>query len=121
VTSLELALVLVAFLWMMMGIFDLARYLVIVQSLVTLMTDAERYAVIDPLDATNYCFGAATWPNTATSAPLLDPNQVNVSICQVTVAGVNQMQVTATYPFAAITPGLEALNGTVTETTIYAW
>jgi hypothetical protein len=120
VTSLELALVLLPFLFLMTAVFDLGRYLFTVQSMVTLMTEAARYSKVYP-DQTPLC-GVNTWPNTATVAPLLDPTQVNLCITSLNPTyGVMQVQVTVTYPFTAATPGLSTLDGTLTETATYSY
>lgn len=118
VTSLEFALVFVPFLWLMFGIFDIGRYFFTVQSMVTLMTAAERCVIVNP--------NQQNWPGclgTGTLVPLLDPSLVSVAISgpSNSPGAVTQIQVTVTYQFAAITPGLGLLSGPLTETTTYSY
>jgi Flp pilus assembly protein TadG len=46
-TSLEFALVLASFLWLLLGTIDIARYLYTVQALIGLMGEAGRVALMD--------------------------------------------------------------------------
>jgi len=114
VTSLEFAVVLVPFLWMTFAIFDIGRYLFTIQAMVTVMTEAERLAVVNPSSAILIC---GPWANTATITPLLDSSQTNVCITSINSpntggGSVSQFQVTVTYPFNTVTPGLGALDST---------
>jgi hypothetical protein len=121
VTSLELALVMVPFFLMMLGTFDLVRYLYTEQALLTVMSEAGRFAMTVPRNQWQIC-GIGSWAETASLAPLLDAQQVNVCIGSVNTVGiVNQVQVTVQYPFTATTPLLSALDGTLTQTTIYSY
>jgi Flp pilus assembly protein TadG len=118
VTSLEAALIMLPFLFIVLLTFDLARYLFIVQSMLTVMTDAERAAMIGTVQncATGW------WPNTAIVAPLLDPSQVYLCVEPINATGtVNQIQVTVRYPYTTATPMFGALNGTLSETTTYSY
>jgi Flp pilus assembly protein TadG len=127
-TSLELALVLIPFLLLMFGTFDLARYFFTVQAIETLTTDAARYAVINgnaavtkPSTGPYGPLGIDIWAS-QTNVPvpaLLDPTQGTICIAYgATVAGlgVNRVQVTVVYPFTAMLPGLGALNTTLQTT-----
>jgi hypothetical protein len=131
VTSLELALVLVVFMWLLMGVFDLGRYFFTVQSMVTLMAEAGRYVTIAgegsgtalqgvaAQGAGPECYAINTFSSISAVVPppLLDPTQGQICINVLTPfgLGVNQIQVTVNYPFTAFTPGLSGLNGTLTE------
>jgi hypothetical protein len=122
VTSLELALILAPFLWLMLGIFDLGRYFFTVQSMVTLMAEAERFAIVNPSAVAWPPCSRGNWSSVANATPLLDPAQVDVCIQAVNVGAVTQIQVQVTYPFSAMTPGLKsALDGPLTETTTYIY
>ena len=118
-TSLELAFILVPFFWFVMGIVDLTRYLFTVHEMVTLMTDVGRYSLVYPNIAPVYSW--IPWPDTATSAPLLDPNLITLSVTPLSTNGVTQIQIIVQYPFIATTPGFSVLNGALTETTIVAF
>jgi Flp pilus assembly protein TadG len=107
VTSLELALVIVPFLWMLLGIFDLGRYLFTVQSMVTLMTDAQRtvlVAVENQNQTTNFhgLYTLDEW--SAATGAVLPPLLFDTAHGQVNVTfqggyGVTQVQVQVIYPF----------------------
>jgi len=118
-TSVEFALILVAFLWLLLGIIDLSRYFYTVQAVVGLLGEAGRVSLMDP--DWQPC-GTASWSDAATIAPLLDASQVYVCVTQGPGGvGVNTVNVMVTYPFTPFTPGLSALAGTITETTNYSY
>ncbi len=118
-TSIELALVLLSFLWLLLGTIDLARYLFTVQSVVALMSEAGRVSLMDPSWAPR---GVNSWSQIATIAPLLDPAQVSLDVSQgFTGVGPVYVYVTVSYPFTAFAPGLSGLNGTITESTAYTY
>ena len=126
-TSLELALVMLPFLWLMMGTIDIGRYLFTVQSMTTVMTDAHRsvmlaYAAGGGNAVPEGCFNFSSWSSTAHQyanttdgpPPLLDPAQGTVIVTAITKIigwGTQQMQVTVRYPFVPITPWLNLLTG----------
>ena len=124
-SSIELAFILPAFLWLLLGTIDIARYLYTVQALVGLMGEAGRVAIMDsnfgnglPPCSNNY------WSQIATIAPLLDAN--NVSLCVTPASwssgsGVITVTVSVSYPFTPYTPGLGALAGPITEATNYTY
>jgi hypothetical protein len=127
-TSLELALVLLPFLVLLLGTFDLARYFFTVQAIETLTTDAARYAVVNgnaavtkPSTGPYGPLGIDTWAS-ETNVPvpaLLDPTQGTICISYAATLlgfGVNTVQVTVVYPFTAMLPGLSALNKTLQAT-----
>jgi hypothetical protein len=119
VTSLELALVLVPFLWMTMAIIDLGRYFFTVQSMVTLMTDAQHYAMINPALVNNIrCYDFKSWPGpTAATSQMLDPTSDLLCVDfpnQPNVYNVMQVKITVRNSFVPITPGLSALNSSMT-------
>jgi hypothetical protein len=118
-TSVEFAIILLAFLWLLLGTIDLARYFYTVQAVVGLMSEAGRVSLMDP--EWGPC-GNNSWTDIATISPLLDSNQVNLCVSQgLAGVGVNTVKVTVTYPFTPYTPGLSALAGTITETTTYTY
>jgi hypothetical protein len=128
VTSLEFALTAVPFLWLMFGIFDLARYFFIVQALITLMTDVQRFIfVAGENGAVQQYQGTLAYKNGYASVvvpPPLDPTQGALSVTYLNLAGgfgVNQVQVTLNYPFTAMTPGLSLLNGMIQEQATYSY
>ncbi len=117
-TSIEFALVLLVFLWMLFGTIDIARYLFITQSLVGLMGEAGRASIFEQFSPT--C--PTTWANISTVAPLLDASQVTLCIQQSGTGGGNiWVTVQVSYPFTPYTPGLSALGGTITEYTQYTY
>jgi hypothetical protein len=115
ISSLEFALVFVPFIWLMTGIFDIGRYFFTIQSMATLMSEAERYSMINPLWAP--C-GTDSWADAASLVPLLDSTQINLCVIAINgpgsagAGGVSQVQLTVTYPFTAVTPGLGLLDHT---------
>ena len=127
VTSLELALVMIPFLWMMTGVIDIGRYLFTVQALTTVVTDAQRTAMLafnahGEISVPEGCFDFSSWSATArqfvntpdSPPPLLDPAKgtvIVVSITNIVGWGTRQTQVTARYPFEPITPWLNLLTG----------
>ncbi len=129
VSSLEWALVAATFMLMIFSIFDLVRYVVVVQSVATVMMQAGRACLLG-----NCPESGSTWPNLSMFViPMLDPAQFNVTALadgnattcpggtpQPSAAsnGVNVIQVTVQYPYTAMTPWMSALNGTVCESAI---
>jgi Flp pilus assembly protein TadG len=116
---LELALVLVPFVWLMLGTIDIARYIFTLQQVVGLLSEAGRMS----LTSIDWApFGTNSWAGISTVAPLLDPTQVTLDVTQgLSGVGVYYSSVTVQYPFVAYTPGLAMLSGTITETTNYAY
>ncbi|HTC07806.1 MAG TPA: TadE family protein [Acetobacteraceae bacterium] len=121
-SSIELAFILPAFLWLLLGTIDIARYLYTVQALVGLMGEAGRVATMGG----NFDWGQCSnnwWPQIATIAPLLDAN--NVTLCVTPGGGSGSgpitMNVQVSYPFTPYTPGLGALAGPITEATNYTY
>jgi Flp pilus assembly protein TadG len=128
VSSLEFALIALPFMWLMFGIFDLARYLFIVQALVTLMTDVQRFVFVAGENvAVQQYQGPIAYTNGHASVvvpPPLDPTQGTLSVTYLNLAGgfgVNQVQVTLNYPFTAMTPGFALLDGTIQEQATYSY
>jgi len=135
VSSLELALVLVAFLLLITGIFDVGRYLFTIQSMVTLMNDAARYEmVLANFASTVQPEGISAWTGKTGSAilppvavpPLIDGARGTISVRflnqnNVPAPSMTQMTVTVAYPFLASSPLLRGLNGTLTETATYSY
>jgi hypothetical protein len=118
-TSIELALVLLLFLWLLVGTIDLARYLFTVQAVVGLMGEAGRVSLMNQL--WHPC-GTDSWADIATISPLLDASKVNLCVAQSGAGvGLNTVTVTVSYPFTPYTPGLSGLGGTITEKTAYSY
>lgn len=118
-TTLEFALVLLSFLWLVMGTIDIARYFFMVQGVLGVMSEAGRVSLMDP----NWgpC-GTDSWDDIASIAPLLNPSQVYLCVTQGYVgSGPTTVSVTVTYPFTPFTPGLSALTGTISESTAYTY
>jgi Flp pilus assembly protein TadG len=121
-SSLEFAMILPAFLWLLLGTIDVARYLYTVQALIGLMGEAGRVAIMNP----NFgqCPGSNSnwWPQIATIAPLLDANNVNLCVSEPSAGtGALTVSVSVSYKFVAYTPLLNALNGPITESTSYTY
>ena len=131
ISSLEFAFILPAFLVLLMGTIDVARYLYTVQALVGLMGEAGRVAIMAGHPDWPQCPNQASnwWPQTATIAPLLDANNVYLCITPGggSGAGPLTMSVQVSYPFVTYTPffgkltGLSGLNGQITELTSYTY
>ena len=122
VTSLEVALVLGPFLFLLLGVCDFGRYFFTLQSMTTLMAEAARTAIIyGPYSEQAPGCGPNSWPGISTVAPLLDPAQVYLCINPISLYGVSQVQVTVQYPFDANTPGLSALSGLLQQTATYSY
>lgn len=118
-TSLEFALILTAFLWLVLGTIDIARYFFMVQGVLGVMSEAGRVSLMDP--DWGPC-GTDTWDNIGSVAPLLNPAQVYLCVTQGYVgSGPTTVSVTVTYPFTPFTPGLSALTGTISESTSYTY
>lgn len=119
-TTLEFALILIPFLWLIMSMFDLGRYLYTIQALVTQMADAHRFEIIShSINSSNGmpqgCSDFNDWSSLTAAAPppMLDPSQGTVCVTLIssqTQWGATQVQVTVQYPFIPITPGLAALT-----------
>jgi Flp pilus assembly protein TadG len=126
VTSLEFALVALVLLPLLISLFDLARYLFTIQSMQTLMTDVGRYAMVQPTNSER-CSPFQDWiSNTTVVIPPLLPDVPNDQICSsflnlYTGLGVNQVQVTVTYPFSFISPWLTGLDSTLIQSTTYSY
>ncbi len=129
VTSLEWAMVAVAFMLLIISLFDMVRYVVTLQSVTSVMTEAGRACLVNP--AAPICGGGSpsSWPAVSTVAPMLDSSQFKVYIFPgpyasgnpfgIASLGVNIIQVTVTYPFVATTPWMSSLDGTISETATY--
>jgi Flp pilus assembly protein TadG len=132
VSSLEWALVAAAFMLLIISIFDLVRYVVIMQSVATVMTEAGRACLVNSANCPSSGDGN-TWSQLSTLAPTLDPSQFTVTIVSGAQnaallptnpnpgaqPGVNVVQVTTSYPFTALAPWMSGLNATITETATY--
>lgn len=127
-TSLEWVMVSVAFFFMMISIFDLVRYVVVLQSVSAVMTEAGRACLVNPTSP--ICYNdVPSWSVASTVAPALDPSlftiTVNLSPLSPPVAGVsltpgtNCIQVTVSYPYQATVPWMSSLNATISETATY--
>jgi hypothetical protein len=125
-TSLETALVLLAFLMLLLGVIDVARYLFALQSLDDLANRAVRAGIAS--DTLVLGHGGSACPLAATAGlpftlpPFLDP-ATTVCIVQGTISGSRVVTVTVTSPFSAVTPGLSALtsSGAMTQTVQMAY
>jgi hypothetical protein len=122
VASLEFALIMVPFLWMVLAVFDLGRYLFTVQAMVTLVTDTQRYVMLNTEDGVPPgCVDFNAWSNTTSAGP--PPVGLDASLGTICVTFVNQQTgwsaiqvlVSVQYPFVAITPGLSALTSLMTD------
>lgn len=131
--SLELALVITPFLWMMLAVMDLGRYLFTAQSMVAVMNQAQRNVIMlytsNSLNGSltmSPCDNPTSWADTATIAPMLD---ASTTVCRFIITGglaLIQSQIIVTTPFVTITPGIGSmpglgtlLNGTMTVSTIF--
>jgi hypothetical protein len=120
VTTVEWALVMTTFLFMIFSITDMAWFMIVSQSLTTLMAEAGRQTLVAPNDFPP-CTGApGSWPTGAQITPLLDPNQVYVCVNPYpssvgpngdSVAGTIVVDVTVSYPYSATMPWMSVLNG----------
>jgi hypothetical protein len=137
VTSLEWALVAAAFMFMVISIFDLARYVVVTQSVATVMMEAGRACLVGncPPDGNG-------WSQLPIIAPMVDSSQFNItavangsassyaqnsacpapsSVGQVPCGDQNAsfsvkvIQITVTCQFQAWSPWLSMLNTTSTD------
>ncbi|HET6607333.1 MAG TPA: TadE/TadG family type IV pilus assembly protein [Rhodopila sp.] len=127
VTSLEWALVAAAFMMLIVSIFDLVRYVVVLQSVTSVMTEAGRTCLVNPQNGICYA-NSASWPVLSTVAPSLDPSKFNVAVLMGgavsgapsgSIPAVNAIQVTVSYPYQSITPWLSSLDATISETATY--
>jgi Flp pilus assembly protein TadG len=110
-TSVEFALVAVAFLTLLIGTMDLGRYYLIEHSLHSVVSEAARAALVDTT-----LFGCDTAKARVIAiTPALDPKLLELCVTQNPNTGVNVVTVTASYSFSAISPMLASLNGTMSE------
>ena len=125
-TTLEFALIFLVLITVVVSLFDLARYLFTIQSMLTLMTDVGRYAMLQPTNSQR-CSSFLDWTtNTTITIPPLLADVPDQRICSslrnlYTGLGVNQIQVTVTYPFTFISPWFTGLNTTLTQTATYSY
>ena len=121
VTSLEVAVIFGAFIVLMFGTIDLSRYFFTQQALTTLVNSAARQGLADP--GFGQCDGPpSSWTAIPNITPLIDSNQVSICVTQPNFStGVQVLTVTGTYNFMSITPGLDALIGTMSETVTYQY
>jgi Flp pilus assembly protein TadG len=130
VTSVEFALILFPFLLLLLGTFDLGRYFLTLHSVSAFANAAARYCLVNYNFETYGVFVSASSlsnPNLADAAPFLDPTVLQVSAtCQPVTFhpadlgdGLQQRTVTAQYPFQPITPGLDLLDTTITQTVTF--
>ena len=121
-------MVAVAFMLLFISIFDLARFVIVQQSVVTVLAETGRRCQVTPPET------CAALDQTTLSglAPLLDPSQfIPPTIVQGLRAnpdpnfqggyqpGVNISQVTIGYPYQAMSPWLSSLDGTISMTATY--
>jgi hypothetical protein len=118
VTSVEWALVAATFVFMILSIIDMGWFMIVNQSLTTLMTEAGRQTLVTPNDYPN-C-GIGLWPQGTQITPLLDPSQVYVCVNPYAtsvgangdpVAGTIVVTVSVSYPYTALMPWMAVLNG----------
>jgi Flp pilus assembly protein TadG len=130
VTSLEWALVSVAFMLLFISIIDLARYMIVLQSVANVMAEQGRQCQVSPGNCASSGWNAAAWGPLSNIAPLLDTSQFVITAAtgnnastspypSAYPAAVNIVQVTVSYPYQAWSPWLSSLNATVTETATY--
>ena len=119
ITSMEVAITFGLFLVLMLGVIDLARFVITKHALSVVAATAARRGIVDP--TFQPCGGPP--PDTfVMPSPLLDPQQLTLCVSQPFFAlGVQEMTVTASYHFAPITPGLESLLGDLTENLTYQY
>lgn len=102
-----------AFLMLLFGIIDVARYLFTLQSMDALANRAVRAGVANSTFALG---GAGACPVVSAGSlpfplpPFLDPN-TTLCVIQTVATGGNVVTVTVAAPFDAVTPGLSALTG----------
>ena len=124
VTSLEWALVAATFMLLIVSIFDLVRYVVVLQSVAGVMTEVGRACIISAADAVCGADNAASWPLASTVAPMLDPAQIAIAVqigssAGQPAAGTHIIHVTISYPYQAMVPWLSSLSATISESATY--
>lgn len=118
-TSLEMAVILSAFLVLLLGITDVARYLMTLQSVDYLATTAARAGVASATFALGSTSGScptvasSTLPFTA--PPFLDP-ATTLCVIQTTATGGTVVTAQASAPFVSVTPVVSAFPSTITTT-----
>jgi Flp pilus assembly protein TadG len=122
-TSLEFALILQAFLLLMLGTTDVARYLFTLQSMQTLADQAARAGTL-PTSSAGYLSPQSCTALTSTTLPFSPPPFLDSSaqLCLVlgtdTASGANTVTATVTANFSAVTPGLSTLTSTTNGLTV---
>lgn len=118
-SSLEFAIILLAFLILLLGTTDVARYLFTLQSMQTLANQAARYGSL-PTNSTSYLSPSCPVDLTAlpfTPPPFLDSSaQLCVAIGNDATSGASTVTATVTSSFTAFTPGFSALTTTGVST-----
>ena len=111
-TSLEFALVLLAFLVLLLGIVDVSRYLYTLQAMSDLASRAARAGVAGTLAAQS-CQDVSSSPLPFTVPPLLDPaTQLCVTIGNDTASGATTITATVTSPYTSTLIGNAGLSTT---------
>ncbi len=117
-TSLEFAIISVAFLTLLVGSMDLGRYYLVEHSLRSVVSEAVRAALAD--STLSGC--SAPWAKVGAITPLLDSNLITLCVTQnANTYGVITVTVNVSYTFSAISPMLASLNGTITEATAVSY
>lgn len=126
VTSLEWALISVTFFLLIISIFDLVRYVVTLQSVSAVMTEAGRACLVNRAADICYASDASSWATASVVAPTLDPSQLTIHVLMdnyvvgaSSVPGTHCIQVTVSYPYSATAPWMSSLGSTVSETATY--
>ncbi len=119
--SAEFALVGAAFLMLLLGGMDAARYLATVEAVRSATAEAARLVVLRGganLNAGNAACAGLAGPllGAATRAPLLEAAALSVTLSGCATSGVvTSVTVTASYPFAFVLPWFGASGRTITE------
>jgi Flp pilus assembly protein TadG len=113
VTSLEFALVVVAFFLMLFGVVDVARYFLTWHGLNSVASEAARASQVN-----NWSFAcghpsSGTAATVAGAAPFLATSQLTLCVVKGTSTGLTTISVTASYPFSFMIALFAGANGTL--------
>ncbi len=117
-TSIEFALISIAFLTLLIGAMDLGRYFLIEHSLRSVVSEALRAALAD----TTLSGCSAPWTKVGAITPMLDPSLITLCVTQnPNTYGKITVTVNVSYTFASISPMLASLNGTISDATVVSY
>lgn len=127
-SALEMALVLPAFLTMMIGVLEIGRYFFTLESLRSVTAEAARLSMIDPTQKSSgvvmsgNSITSCTASNSLSTAaaaktPFIYPANLTLCISYTNASDQITIRVSTQYPFTTLLPILSVMNTTLTDNT----